>query len=124
MRASVLLLLVSVLVLIAACGERERDRYSAMVEADLKVISNALNFYKQDCGYYPTNKVGFEALLKHSSENCNQDLGGYLPRLPNDPWGNPYLYHRIDENNFEIATLGKDGKEGGSGLSKDVRLKN
>jgi general secretion pathway protein G len=44
---------------------------------------------------YPTTDQGLEALVSKptdSPEPRNWKEGGYLDRLPEDPWGNTYLF--------------------------------
>src|SRR6201985_2393572 len=41
--------------------------------------------------------------------------------LPNDPWGNTYLYRSPgDRAPYTIVSLGSDGQEGGSGTAADI----
>ena len=48
--------------------------------------------------------------------------GGYVRRLPEDPWGNPYRYRRQSTHGqpFDVFSLGADGKEGGEGNDADL----
>ena len=121
MRALAKFILISALTVVSACGER--DFSAARIQADLNGISNALKFYKLDCGSYPTDELGLTVLLNPSGDSCDSRLNRYVSQLPNDPWGNSYSYRKVSENSFELASLGRDGKEGGYGSSKDILLK-
>lgn len=62
---------------------------------DIKTFSQALKLYRLDNIRYPTQEQGLRALVEKPSldpvpSNWKED--GYLERLPNDPWGNPYQY--------------------------------
>ncbi|MFI5384551.1 MAG: type II secretion system protein GspG [Fimbriimonadales bacterium] len=46
--------------------------------------------------------------------------GPYLEQLPADPWGRPYVYHKIDDKNVLVESLGADGVPGGSGENADI----
>ena len=47
--------------------------------------------------------------------------GGYLKKLPNDPWGRPYLYASPGTHGeADVWTFGADGKEGGEGIDADI----
>jgi len=47
--------------------------------------------------------------------------GGYIKRLPNDPWGRPYLYASPGQHgDADVWTLGADNKEGGEGADADI----
>ena len=48
--------------------------------------------------------------------------GGYVRRLPEDPWGNPYQYRRRSAHGgqFDIWSFGADGQEGGEGNDADI----
>jgi general secretion pathway protein G len=42
--------------------------------------------------------------------------------LPKDPWNNPYQYISpgADGRDYDILTLGRDGKPGGEGYDADI----
>ena len=94
------------------------------VQADFKAIGTALKLYRLDNYVYPTSEQGLEALVKASTldpEPRNFKKGGYLPELPLDPWGRPYLYLSPGENGeFDLYSLGADGLSGGEGQNADV----
>ena len=47
--------------------------------------------------------------------------GGYVERLPKDPWGNEYKYSSPGTKGaYDIVSYGADGKEGGDGPNKDI----
>ena len=51
----------------------------------------------------------------------NWKSGGYLDRLPKDPWGNEYLYLNPGNNGeLDIYTLGRDGRPGGENMDADI----
>ena len=62
---------------------------------DIGTIMQALKLYRLDNGRYPTQDQGLNALIQKPSTDPipnNWKDGGYLERLPNDPWGNGYKY--------------------------------
>ena len=66
---------------------------------------------------------GLDALVTKPSspEPRNYRDGGYIKRLPNDPWGNEYQYLSPGDNGtIDIFTLGADGQEGGEGIAADI----
>ena len=70
------------------------DAQIARVQQDLLGIENALKFYRLDNFTYPTSEQGLQALFtKPNDPNIrNWKSGGYLNRLPKDPWGKEYQY--------------------------------
>jgi general secretion pathway protein G len=94
------------------------------VYADFKAIETALKIYRLDNYVYPTSEQGLEALVEASSldpEPRNFKKGGYLPEVPLDPWGRPYLYLSPGENGeFDLYSLGADGLSGGEGQNTDL----
>jgi general secretion pathway protein G len=99
------------------------DAQAARVQQDLRGIENAMKFYRLDNFSYPTSEQGLEALVtKPSDPNIrNWKTGGYLDRLPKDPWGNAYQYLSPGTNGeIDIYTLGRDGQPGGEGVDADV----
>ncbi len=103
-------------------GNKEKaDQKKAL--ADVVALENALDMYKLDNNVYPTTDQGLEALVTKPSnpEPRNYRDGGYIKRLPNDPWGNPYLYLSPgDHGALDIFTYGADGQEGGDGANADI----
>ncbi|MBD1566103.1 MULTISPECIES: type II secretion system major pseudopilin GspG [Vibrio] len=103
-------------------GNKEKaDQQKAIT--DIVALENALDMYKLDNSVYPTTDQGLEALVTKPSspEPRNYRDGGYIRRLPNDPWGNPYQYLSPGDNGtVDIFTLGADGQEGGEGVSADI----
>jgi general secretion pathway protein G len=64
-------------------------------KSDIRAMETAFNIYRLDNMVYPTTDQGIEALVTKptdSPEPKNWKKNGYLPRVPADPWGNPYLY--------------------------------
>jgi len=91
-------------------------------KAEMSNISSALSMYKLNNFTYPSTSQGIEALVSKPSgspEPKNYKDGGYMPKLPTDPWGNPYLYIS-QQGKFEIISFGADGEEGGEGDAKDI----
>jgi general secretion pathway protein G len=92
-------------------------------KSDMRGIESALKFYRLDNYAYPTSEQGLQALIsKPNDPNIkNWRTGGYLERMPKDPWGNPYQYLSPGNNGeFDVYTLGRDGRPGGEGLDADI----
>lgn len=91
---------------------------------DIRALESALNLYKLDNFHYPSTDQGLEALVEKPSgmpEAKHWKQGGYVDRLPNDPWGNPYNYLNPGVNaEIDIYSFGADGKSGGEGLDADI----
>ena len=94
------------------------------VYADFANIETALKLYRLDNFVYPTTEQGLEALVEPSGLDPiprNFKKGGYLERVPVDPWGRPYLYLSPGENGeFDIYSLGADGLSGGEDQNADL----
>ncbi len=98
-----------------------------VVKAKMQIenLSMALKEYKLDNGYFPTTEQGLQALVKKPSigrEPENYPEGGYLNKIPKDPWGNEYIYiYPGEHGEFDLLSLGKDGEEGGKGFNADIK---
>jgi general secretion pathway protein G len=102
---------------------RVDDAQITKAKAEISNIENALKFYRLDNFAYPTTEQGIEALVTKPTDPSirNWKPGGYLDRLPKDPWGNPYQYLNPGNNSeIDIYTLGRDGRPGGEGLDADI----
>lgn len=91
---------------------------------DIVAIVQALKLYRLDNYRYPTTEQGLEALVrKPASEPLppNWKTGGYLERLPRDPWGHPYQYLNPGvHGEIDVFSLGADGRPGGEGVDADI----
>jgi len=91
---------------------------------DMSTIVQALKLYRLDTGKYPSTEEGLQALvIKPSSDPTasNSKPGGYLDRLPKDPWGYPYQYSNPGKHSeIDVFTFGADNKPGGTGFDADL----
>ncbi|MGH1486797.1 MAG: type II secretion system major pseudopilin GspG [Cellvibrionaceae bacterium] len=103
-------------------GKADEARFK-QVKVDFSNIEKALSLYKLDNYNFPTNEQGLEALIEKPAEARQWQEGGYLNRLPIDPWGNAYVYITPGEGQpFDLYSLGADGKSGGEGNDKDIYM--
>ena len=103
-------------------GQVDRARVEA-AKAEISTIENAMKFYRLDNFAYPSSEQGIEALVtKPNDPNVkNWNPGGYLERMPKDPWGNPYLYlNPGNQGEIDVYTLGADGAPGGEDNNADI----
>src|SRR5712691_997266 len=93
-------------------------------KADIGAIVGALKLYRLDNGTYPTTDQGLAALVKKPDRGDiprNWKAGGYLDKLPVDPWGTEYQYLNPGiRGEVDVFSLGKDRKPGGEGLDADI----
>lgn len=103
---------------------RPDDARIAKARTDLAGIESALNLYKLDNFYYPSTQQGLEALITEPSGDPpakNWKSGGYLTRMPIDPWGNPYKFLSPGvKGEIDIFSLGADNRPGGDGAAADI----
>ena len=100
----------------------------AMVEkarADIAVLEQALETYRLDNLAYPSSGQGLAALQRAPQDLAQPQRyrpGGYVRRLPADPWGNPYQYRQPgnDGRSFDLWSQGADGADGGSDDGADI----
>ena len=89
-------------------------------KAQIAMLGTALDAFRLDVGMYPSAEEGLDALRK----NPNRETwdGPYLPKdVPKDPWGHPYAYRAPGEHgDYDLASFGADGQEGGEGENADV----
>jgi general secretion pathway protein G len=104
---------------------QNQDR--AMTEkarADISVLEQALDMYKLDNHVYPTTNQGLQALVEKPETGSvpkNYRSDGYIKRLPDDPWGTPYVYIQPGEHGpYDLYSTGSDGEEGGEDLARDI----
>lgn len=92
--------------------------------SDIQSLATALNMYRLDNFAYPSTNQGLEALVTQPGglpEARNWKAGGYVDRLPTDPWGRAYVYLCPGQRgDFDLYSLGADGQPGGEGENADV----
>jgi general secretion pathway protein G len=87
-------------------------------QADIQEIKQALDRYYLDNGSYPTTDQGLQALVTPPTTGrvpANYEQGGYIEKLPNDPWGDPYFY-QSDGNTYVLKSFGPDGVQSADDL--------
>jgi general secretion pathway protein G len=91
---------------------------------DVRTLESALHLYRLDNFVYPTTEQGLEALVNKPLDEPipkNWKDGGYVERLPKDPWGNEYQYLSPGtQGEIDIFSYGADGQPGGTGIAADV----
>ena len=95
-------------------------------KVQIKDFETALKLYKLDNGSYPTTEQGLQALIDPPTAGDppkHYRKGGYLEqkKVPLDSWDNPYVYISPGiHGDFDLSSLGADGKEGGEGYDADI----
>src|SRR5687768_17820780 len=119
-RGFTLLELLVVIVIIGLLAGYVAPRYFSQVgkseiqvaKAQIESFEKAIDQYRLDKRRYPTAEEGLAAVQP------------YLKKaLPNDPWDRPYVYRTPGaKGEYEIVSLGRDGKAGGSGEDADIGI--
>src|SRR5258706_12761475 len=119
--------LIEIMVVIAILGilaalivpkimSRPDEARRVAAKQDIGTVMQALKLYRLDNGRYPTQEQGLRALIEKPSTDPvpnNWKDGGYLERLPNDPWGNAYQYLNPGvHGGIDAFSYGADGKAG------------
>jgi general secretion pathway protein G len=88
----------------------------------IQSFGSALDLFNLDASRYPTTAEGLTALVQ-SPGTIPSWNGPYLKGgvVPNDPWGNTYVYRSPGEHGpYDITSYGSDGHEGGTGTAADI----
>jgi general secretion pathway protein G len=89
----------------------------------MAIIEDAVGRFYMDCGRYPTDSEGLEALIVNPG-NTTAWNGPYIKQSQLlDPWGNLYIYvaeGTVNPGSFDLICLGADGQEGGDGENADI----
>lgn len=127
--------LIEVLVVVAILGilaaivvprimDRPDEAKRVAAKADIGAIVQALKLYRLDNGAYPSTDQGLGALVQRPASNpvpANWKQGGYLERLPKDPWGTDYQFLSPGvKGEIDVFSLGADRVRGGEGSAADV----
>ena len=112
----VVVVILGVLAALVVPSIMERPEHARQVRAkqDVRTLVNAINLYRLDNFDYP-------------SDLSELASGGYLDKVPKDPWNNDYQYRNPGGQNpgkFDIYSYGKDGREGGNEFDSDIGIWN
>ena len=124
-----LLIVMVILVLLASLvGPRLFGQLGAAkgkaARAQIEMLGAALDSYRLDMANYPPTEQGIAALSIAPTDPNAAALwhGPYLKKpVERDPWGNNYVYKSPGiHSEYDLSSLGADGKEGGTGDDADV----
>ncbi|AZP10796.1 type II secretion system major pseudopilin GspG [Undibacterium parvum] len=103
---------------------RTDDARIVAAKQDISTMMSALKLYKLDNMHFPSTEQGLQALIAKPTAGPSANgwkTGGYIDKLPKDPWGNPYQYLSPGiKGEIEIFSLGADGQPGGTGNDTDI----
>ncbi|WP_418889408.1 type II secretion system major pseudopilin GspG [Parasphingorhabdus flavimaris] len=94
-------------------------------QADIATLGQALEMYRLDNLSYPGSSDGLQALIAPPpslTTTARYRQGGYIKKLPDDPWGRPYQYDNPGRQGpgYDLYSLGADGAPGGDDDNADI----
>lgn len=104
--------------------DRPEEARRTKAAVQIKSLEEALGLFKLDNGFYPTTEQGLQALVNKPTSGRNPAkyrAGGYIKKVPKDPWENAYLYLSPGvHDDFDLISYGPDGESGGEGDDADI----
>ena len=104
--------------------DRPDQARAVAAKADIAAIMQGLKLYRLDNGTYPSGDQGLQALVRKPERGeipRNWKAGGYLERLPKDPWDSDYQYLNPGiRGEVDVFSLGADRQPGGEGYNADI----
>ena len=95
-------------------GQRKSEIKNTIMK--LNEISTKINEYYAECGKYPSTL----SFMLDDDPACKNWTGNpKLKHLTKDAWSNDFQY-AISGNGYNLKSLGKDRKDGGSSFDKDI----
>ncbi len=102
-------------------GPQVEEARRTATKTQINSIGDNLELYRMHNGFYPSTQQGLEALVTAPTTSPvpkkYQD-GGYMKKVPEDGWGNPYIY-RNNGGHFVIISTGPDGEESDDDITSD-----
>jgi general secretion pathway protein G len=104
-------------VVVRYAGKTDQAKVAA-AKMQIAQIEGAVIEFQAHCNRLPQS---LDELVHKPGDCPNWQDGGYLKgtKVTKDPWGHDYLF-KVEGSNFELISLGADGKEGGSGVDADI----
>jgi len=122
----VVLIILGLLVAIVApkiLGRTDDARITA-AKLQIRQLEDALHLYKLDNAVYPSTEQGLDSLVNKPAVGevpTHWREGGYVPKIPNDPWSHPYVYLSPGAHGeYDLLSYGADGEPGGEGKNADI----
>ena len=120
----VIIVLLASVVSVVVVRHVEEARHAKAL-SDIESTGNALDQFYVHCSRYPTTEEGVDALRnKPTGDDLPNWNGPYVKKaIPLDPWGKEYTYECPGQHNpdsFDLYSLGRDGREGGTGSDADI----
>src|SRR5471032_1398391 len=86
----------------------------AAAKVDIATVMQAMKLYKLDNQRYPSTEQGLQALVTKPTSGPDASgwkAGGYLDKLPKDPWGQPYQFLSPGiHGEIDVFSLGADDR--------------
>lgn len=101
------------------------DARRTAARAQIDVFGLALDAYRLDMGEYPSADEGLSVLRVTPVDEQRRARwrGPYLRQeIPRDPWDRAWIYRlpgAANPTSYDLYSLGRDGKVGGSGEDED-----
>ncbi|WP_105166943.1 type II secretion system major pseudopilin GspG [Pseudoalteromonas sp. T1lg23B] len=114
----VVLVIIGMIMSIVAPNIMGQQEEAALDKAklDIQQLEDAMNMYKLKNKAFPTTEQGLEALVTQTTIDPVPKRfpdGGFISKLPEDPWGNPYqLVSPGEMGKVDIFSMGPDGEVG------------
>jgi general secretion pathway protein G len=103
---------------------RPDDARIVAAKQDIGAITQALKLYRLDNATYPSTEQGLQALITKPGSQpipLNWKSGGYLDKIPKDPWGHEYqMLSPGVHGEIDVFSYGADGQQGGEGNNADI----
>ncbi|HKQ30949.1 MAG TPA: type II secretion system major pseudopilin GspG [Burkholderiales bacterium] len=103
---------------------RDDDARVVAAKNDVSVLMSALAIYRLDNGVYPSSEQGLRSLIEKPTVGeapRNWKPGGYVKKLPKDPWGVDYQYLNPGiRGEVDVVSFGADRRPGGDGYNADI----
>ncbi len=90
-------------------------------QAQIQMMSTALDLFHLDVGRYPNEDEGLKVLYQNP-DNLSSWSGPYLDKqVPKDPWGRDYVYKCPGEHGpYDLYSMGASGQLGGEGENAPI----
>ncbi len=117
----VVILSILAVVIVPRVIDRPDQARVSRAQSDIAALDAALALYRLDNQAYPTTEQGLMALVERPTRSPaprNWAEGGYIARVPTDPWGNDYQYLIPGvHGDYDLFSFGADGRPGGTGVN-------
>jgi general secretion pathway protein G len=85
------------------------DIWNALFQGNVTAAQTQMKNFESAIDQYKMRNKKLPDTLDALTETDGRNPHPYIKSIPDDPWGNPYEYRKMDRNEYQLRSNGEDG---------------